>query len=69
MDEAEAACHRLLTRVPERRLPRSDVTLTELLVRHLAMLNAGDTTRSSYRWTVAKYVDPVLGRRSGSAQP
>jgi integrase len=34
LEDAEAACRRLLTLVHDRRYPRTDVTLAELLDRH-----------------------------------
>jgi integrase len=61
LEEAEAACRRLLTLVRERRHLRVDVTLAELLDRHLALMHASETTRRSHRWTLAKHVYPLLG--------
>lgn len=61
LEEAEAACRWLLTLVRERRHPRVEVTLAELLDRHLTLMHAGETTRRSYRWMVAKDVYPLLG--------
>jgi len=60
-DEAEAVCRRLLSLVHHRRHPRVDVTVAELLDRHLTLLHASETTRRSNRWTVAKHVGPLLG--------
>jgi hypothetical protein len=59
--DAEAACRRLVDRVREQRQPRTDVTLGELLDRHLALVHASDTTRRSYRYTVTKHLRPLLG--------
>lgn len=46
--DAEAACRRLLDQVRERRQPRTDVTVTELVDRHLALLHATEITRRSH---------------------
>lgn len=59
--DAEAACRRLVDRVREQRQPRTDVTLSELLDRHLALVHASDTTRRSYHYAVAKHIRPLLG--------
>jgi integrase len=60
--EAESACRRLLDRVRERHHSRTDVTVTELLDRHLALLHAAETTRCSYRQAAGKHIHPLLGR-------
>ncbi|HEV2784112.1 MAG TPA: hypothetical protein VGX25_32395 [Actinophytocola sp.] len=56
--EAGAVCRRLLARVWERRQPRTDVTVTELVDRHLALLHATETTRRSHRRMAAKHIPP-----------
>ncbi|MFL6125075.1 tyrosine-type recombinase/integrase [Actinophytocola sp.] len=61
LDDAEAVCRRLVDRVRDQRQPRTDITLSELLDRHLALVHASDTTRRSYRYAVAKHVQPLLG--------
>jgi integrase len=61
LEDAEAVCRRLVDRVREQRQPRTDVTLSELLDRHLALVHATGTTRRSYRYAVAKHVRPLLG--------
>lgn len=61
LDDAEAACRRLVSRVREQRQPPTDVTLGELLDRHPALVHASDSTRRSYRYTVTKHLRPVLG--------
>jgi hypothetical protein len=53
-------------RVREQRQPRTDVTLTELLDRHLTLVHASDTTRRSYRYAVIKHLRPLLGHRGSS---
>ena len=59
--EAEAVCRRLLDRVRERRHPRAEVTVAELVDRHLALLHAAETTRRSYRQAAGKHIRPLLG--------
>jgi integrase len=59
--DAEAACRRLVDQVRDRRRPRTDVTLSELLDRHIGLVHATDTTRRSYRHTVTKHLQPRLG--------
>lgn len=61
-EEAEAACRRLLDRVREGRAPRTDVTISELVRRHLALLHTAETTRRSYRRMAGKHIDPLIGR-------
>ncbi|RSN31344.1 site-specific integrase [Amycolatopsis sp. WAC 04169] len=67
LDDAEAAARRMLTQVRERRELRTDVTLTELLASHLALLHASGTTRHSYQCMVTKHVQPLLGHLRLSA--
>ncbi|MFL6119814.1 tyrosine-type recombinase/integrase [Actinophytocola sp.] len=64
---AEAACRRLVDQVRDRRRPRSDLTVTELLDRHVDLVHATDTTRRSYRHTVTKHLQPRLGHLRLSA--
>jgi hypothetical protein len=47
--DAEKARTRLLAQVDERRNPRTRATVSQLLDRHLAMLNVEPTTLDSYR--------------------
>jgi len=35
--------------------------MAELLDRHLTLVHASGTTRRSYRWTVSKHIQPLLG--------
>lgn len=60
--EAEAACRRLLDRVRERRTPRPDVSVSELVDRHLVLLHATEITRRSHRRMAGKHIHPLLGR-------
>jgi hypothetical protein len=62
LEQAEATCRRLVSRVRERRHPRVDVTVAELVDRHLSVMHVGETTRRSYRWTVNKHVGSLLGQ-------
>lgn len=62
LEDAEAACRRLLTQVRENRQPRTDITLGRLLARHLAMMHASGTTRYGYQCMITKHVEPLLGR-------
>jgi integrase len=62
LEDAEAACRRLLTQVRENRQPRTDITLGQLLARHLATMHGSDTTRYSYQCMITKHVQPLLGR-------
>jgi integrase len=66
-EEAEAAGRRLLDRVRERRKPRADVTVSELVDRHLALLHATETTRRSHQRMAGKHIHPLLGRLSLAA--
>jgi integrase len=66
-DDAEAVCRRLLDRVRERRQPRTDVTVSELVDRHLALLHATETTRRSHQRMAGKHIHPQLGRLSITA--
>jgi integrase len=59
--DAEAASRRLVDQVRDRRRPRTDVTVTELLDRHVELVHASDATRRSYRHTVTKHFQPQLG--------
>jgi integrase len=67
LEDAEAACRRLVTQVRERRQPRTDITLGQLLARNLAMPHASGTTRYSYHCMITKHVQPLLGRLPISA--
>jgi hypothetical protein len=62
VEDAEALCRRLLTRIRQQRHPRIDIMLDELLDQHLNLMYAGEHTRRSHRWMVAKHVRPILGR-------
>jgi integrase len=59
--QAEGACRRLLGRVQRRRCLRTDVTVGELLNRHLALLHCSEHTRQSYAWLVARHIRPFIG--------
>ncbi|HYQ67231.1 hypothetical protein [Actinophytocola sp.] len=65
--DAEVACRRLVDQVRDRRHPRTDVTVTELLDRHVDLVHATDTTRRSYRHTVTRHLQPRLGHLRLSA--
>jgi integrase len=60
--QAEAARTRLLNQVDERRNPRTNATLDQLLDRHLETLDVGRTTHRMYTRYLEKHVRPFIGR-------
>src|SRR5690349_17492389 len=62
--QAEKVRTRLLNQVDERRNPRTNATVNQLMDRYLDVLNIAVTTKSSYRRTVNKHIRPVLGKLS-----
>ncbi|MFL6125423.1 hypothetical protein [Actinophytocola sp.] len=59
--DAEAVSRRLVDQVRDCRYPRPEVTVTELLDRHVELVHATEATRRSYRHTVTKHLHPRLG--------
>ncbi len=59
---AEKARTRLLNQVDERRHPRTIATISQLLERHLTMLDVGPSTLSGYRSYVQRHIEPFIGK-------
>ena len=62
-DEAEAARARFVQEVAERRSPRTNATLDELLARYLDQLGGSPGTRKLYRGHVRNHISPCLGHQ------
>ena len=62
--EAEKARTRLLAEVDDRRNPRTNATVNQLLDRYLDVLKIEDTTRAGYESMLRNYIHPLLGRLS-----
>ena len=62
--EAERVRTRLLAEVDERRNPRTNTTVDQLLERYLGVLEIEDTTRSGYDSMIRLYIRPLLGELS-----
>ncbi|MGH3613320.1 MAG: hypothetical protein ACRDRK_12155 [Pseudonocardia sp.] len=60
--QAEAARTRLLAQVNERRNPRTNATLDQLLDRYLETLDIGRTTHRMYARYLELHVRPFIGR-------
>lgn len=68
--EAEAARGRLLQEVAERRSPRTNATVDELLTRYLDQFAGSTTTLDLYRTHVRNHISPCLGHlRVGRLDP
>jgi integrase len=59
--EAEKVRTRLLAEVDDRRNPRTNATVNQLLERYLDVLEIEDTTRSGYESMIRLYIRPMLG--------
>jgi len=59
--EAEKVRTRLLGEVDDRRNPRTNATVNQLLERYLGVLEIEDTTRSGYDSMIRLYIRPLLG--------
>jgi integrase len=59
--EAEKVRTRLLAELDDRRNPRTNATVSQLLERHLGVLEIEDTTRSGYESMIRLYIRPLLG--------
>jgi len=55
---------RLLAEVDERRNPRTNATVNQLLDRYLGVLEIEDTTRAGYESILRNYIRPLLGELS-----
>jgi integrase/DNA-binding transcriptional regulator YhcF (GntR family) len=68
--EAEKVRTRLLAQLDERRNPRTNATLAQLLDRHLKESRLGTNTTHTYGGLVDKHVLPFLGKQKvGSIEP
>lgn len=59
--EAERARTRLQSEVDDRRNPRTNATVTQLMDRYLDMLDVEDTTRAGYEGITRLHINPLLG--------
>jgi integrase len=59
--QAEAARTRLLNQVDERRHPRTNATVDQLLDRHFELAKLEPTTRSAYLGYANKHIRPLIG--------
>jgi hypothetical protein len=60
--EAEKVLTRLLNQVGERRSPRTEATVNELLDRWLEVIDVERTTRTGYVGKIEKHIRPTIGR-------
>lgn len=60
--EAERVRTRLLNQVDERRSPRTEATVNELLDRWLEVIDVERTTRTGYVGKIEKHIRPTIGR-------
>ena len=68
--EAQKVLRRLATQVDERRNPRTNATVNQLLDRYLDMHTGGASTVSGYRRYVDKHVRPFIGSlKVGALEP
>ncbi len=65
--EAEKVMRRLAAQVDERRHPRTNATLDQLLDRYLETLDVGRTTQRMYAKYLEKHVRPFIGRLKAGA--
>ena len=61
--EAEKVRTRLLADVDEKRNPRTNATIAQLLDRHLEMAQLDQSTLDTYRGYVKKHIRPLLGSK------
>lgn len=64
---AEAARVRMLAQVDERRSPRTNATLDQLLDRYPETLDGSPTTHAMYAKYLEKHVRPFVGRLKAGA--
>ncbi|TDD29993.1 GntR family transcriptional regulator [Kribbella turkmenica] len=60
-EEAERAIRRLQSQVDERRQPRTNASLSQLIERHLELAELDETTRRTYRGYVRNHIEPLIG--------
>jgi integrase len=60
--EAEKVQTRLLNQVDERRSPRTEATVSQLLDRWLEVIDVERTTRTGYVGKIEKHIRPTIGR-------
>lgn len=60
--EAEKVLTRLLNQVDERRSPRTEVTVNQLIDRWLDVIDVERKTRAGYVSKIEKHVRPTIGR-------
>jgi integrase len=53
---------RLQTQIDERRQPRTKVSLSQLIERHLGLAELDETTRRTYLGYVRNHIEPLLGQ-------
>lgn len=61
-EEAERAIRRLQTQVDERRQPRTNASLSQLIERHLELAELDETTRRTYLGYVRSHIEPLIGQ-------
>lgn len=66
-DEAEKAVRRLAAQVDERKHPRTNATLDQLLDRYLETLDVAESTRQMYAKYAEKHIRPFVGRLKAGA--
>nr|WP_255620941.1 site-specific integrase [Pseudonocardia sp. DSM 110487] len=66
-DEAEKAVRRLAAQVDERKHPRTNATLDQLLDRYLETLDVAESTRKMYAKYAEKHIRPFVGRLKAGA--
>jgi integrase len=66
-DEAEKAVRRLAAQVDERKHPRTNATLDQLLDRYLETLDVAESTRKMYAKHAEKHIRPFVGRLKAGA--
>lgn len=64
---ARAARDRLISQIEERRNPRTNATVNQLLERYLEQLDAAPRTKELYRGYVRKHIAPLIGSQKVSA--
>ncbi|TCC64747.1 GntR family transcriptional regulator [Kribbella pittospori] len=60
-EEAERAIRRLQSQVDERRQPRTNASVSQLIERHLELAELDETTRRTYRGYVRNHIEPLIG--------
>lgn len=61
-EAAERAVRRLQTQVDERRQPRTNANLSQLIKRHLELAELDETTRRTYLGYVRNHIEPLIGQ-------